>query len=114
MDASSITLILDNTQGWLDAAYAAAEGVMSRAGVLYAMSDDTAEPTRPLGALVGEAVKDMIAEWAGDEYALYDDREKTMTSAIFYTSLGHIDWAAVGKHYYIKTYERSREMGSGR
>lgn len=49
---------------------------------------------------VGDVVLAMVREYAADEYGLNED-DTTLTGEIFDTTLGHMDWAEVGRYYYV-------------
>lgn len=108
MDAESLQIILDNTRPWNEAAQKACVTALEKAEALPGMRNYPGQKEGyDLAQKIGEAVKDMIWQYARREHRITEGTSsRTLTGEIFATALGHISDADLGAAYYPHVRER--------
>ncbi len=105
MDAEAIIMIIQNMLPTYDDAYARCLARMRDIGALPGMANDKPEADYDTAGEIGDVIEAMCWDYAKRENRISDD-ERTLTSALFATMLGHIDWREVGSYYYGSVRER--------
>lgn len=101
MNADALEIILNNHDA--DTARdvrGRVRDALNRAGQLPGQPGRQEQPDSSACMAVGEIVRGMVVEYARREHDLGDYRG-TLTAMIYSTTLDHMDWAEVGRYYYV-------------
>jgi hypothetical protein len=101
MNADALEIILNNTNAYTAKdVRARVARMLTEAEALPGMVNNHPHPDLETAKEVGEVVRAMVLEYAAREYNL-SDGDSTLTAMIFSTTMDHIDWAEVGRYYYV-------------